>query len=602
MPKRLLFVAALAHAATAQSLVLPDSANSGSTGTSAALWRTTPGTVQLVYDTTHFTRAGVTGPISIDRLRFRGHDAVVNPGGQLYTGATVRLGYAAVDHAAMAAAYATNRGTMGPAGTTNLTLLPLTGTTPNDTLVDIDLGTTSPAATFTYDPTLGQDLLIELTLPSAPVPTTLLASPAQMNGALATNRARMNSGSLAGPGAVSDAGAVVTIDFLGPGGYFDAHGARIENLGAACGGEAQSFYQIWEQVGDVYDLRNDGAMLMTPDNPGSPTTYFVSDTLALPDLSATALAGGPVSTANDAVLQHTPGFTFRFPGGATTTLGVCTNGYIWLGGNTLADPSPTRAEFLGSQARLAPCWFDHHCGANTATHPASGLYVRTDTSGGVGNRRTYVTWLEVGQTNGAAWSGYVVDTFQCIVHENGNVEFRYGAMNGLQSGTPITGFSRGGTSGAPCVDPGSRDLSYEHYFPTRPEGSRNGMVLSASLPPLLSTIAPVPVSHTLTNIPAGTTFAALLVSFAAFQPGVQLFAGPQGCLQSIQGPMNVQMVINPPNPWTTIAIQMPMALSPSGGGWFDLPLVLQGAALTVAPKGALSTLTTNALRLHLGLQ
>jgi hypothetical protein len=198
--------------------------------------------------------------------------------------------------------------------------------------------------------------------------------------------------------------------------------------------------------------------LLNPDVPFAPNFYTVLPGATPVDTSITALGLGPPDISDDGVVTVTPGFTFPFPGGSTTSLSACANGYVWLGTNALGDFSPAVSTFLGSMARLAVCWNDQHCGRNITTIPNSGMYVNTDLSGGPGNGVTYVTWLDIGQFANAALSGLCDNTFQAAIHENGVVEFRYGAFNSWRTATnTIVGFSRGAVA-APANNPGSRDL------------------------------------------------------------------------------------------------------------------------------------------------
>ena len=74
----LLTLAAVAGALQAQQqIVLPDhhhlcesQTQIGNTG-STSWWRTTAVSFQIVYDARHFLGAGITGPITITKLRFR---------------------------------------------------------------------------------------------------------------------------------------------------------------------------------------------------------------------------------------------------------------------------------------------------------------------------------------------------------------------------------------------------------------------------------------------------------------------------------------------------------------------------------------------------
>ncbi|MBK8099427.1 MAG: hypothetical protein IPK26_20150 [Planctomycetes bacterium] len=260
---------------TDHSLVVPDTQNTSNTGTSTLVWRTTPGTVQMIYDASHFLAAGVNQPVTINRLQFRGADGVRNPGGQQWTGARVQLGLAATDWSTAVATFAANRGAMGPLSAPfDIQVLPISGGWTNDDMVDIDLR--GIGAVFTYDPNSGIDLLIELTLPAVPVPATgLPAAATASTGTL--HRATRVAGPIGPIGTVSPFAPVVTLGLADLAGYERPHGAWVERRGAGCGAQAQSFYQLWNYIGDTFDLRGypGKSLRLLPDNPTNPTTYTV---------------------------------------------------------------------------------------------------------------------------------------------------------------------------------------------------------------------------------------------------------------------------------------------------------------------------------------
>lgn len=84
-------LAALAGVARSQQIVVPLNCAFANPGISGLTWRTTAFKFQMVYDNTLFTGNGVTGPITINRLRFRAEDGEANLGGQAYTNVSVRL-------------------------------------------------------------------------------------------------------------------------------------------------------------------------------------------------------------------------------------------------------------------------------------------------------------------------------------------------------------------------------------------------------------------------------------------------------------------------------------------------------------------------------
>jgi hypothetical protein len=607
----ILSLAALASTLPAQQLLVPDSQNFANSGTTTAAWPTSAagGRVQWCYDTTHWTNAGITAPVTINRLRFRAADGVRNLGGQVFTGVTVQLGYLNTaapvlgDYNTMQTTYATNQGVMGPASAPlAITMAAVSGTVPNDYVVDIDLA--ANGAAFTYDPTTGVDLLIDFTFPAGgPVPATNLV--AQGTSSVIGQRGRRCAGSLAGPGALSAFAAIILMDF-GPAdpGYTSRNGAHVESVGAPCGTTAQSFYQLFGT--ETFDLRGNPAtsFLLVPDNNAAPNFYSVTKGTNAPDLSAKALGAGAPNTSDDGVVSETPGWQFNFPGGSTTTFSACTNGYVWLGSNTTGDFSPTLAEFLNSMARFCVMWNDQHAGRNTTTHPGSGMYVFTDNQGGPGTGRTTITWNQVGVFSNSI-AGYVVNTFQLRLHENGNVEFRYGAMNGWgNASASLVGFSRGGTATVLAADPGSRDLSNEVPFSTQPEGAAGSLPLRLTVNsrPVLGLPAGINLIHTISNMPPATTVQAyILFDWAQQTPGVPLPLGPANCIVSLTAPVTwTTSGINPGATFTDAGVLLPTGPIPDAGLWMGAVFYIQG--ITMEFDGVtISTKSTNTLKHTMGL-
>ncbi|HEX6813045.1 MAG TPA: hypothetical protein VF384_15580 [Planctomycetota bacterium] len=525
----LLALATLAGLANAQQLVLPDNMNLGAITSSTALWRTTLGRFQTAYDSTHFTGAGVTGPITINRLRFRAEDGQRDLGGHVFTNITVEVGNCAVDHAAMSTTFATNRGTMGFLGTTNVTVLPASGTIPNDYVIDIDLA--AIGAAFLYDPTTGTDLLVDISF-AAPAPATNLVPFSTGSTTVATARGRSVSTSTSG-GLTGSLGAPATllVDFAGPGGYSAWNAARAERIGVGCNGATSSFYQDF-QLNDTIDLANT-SLTLTPDNVLAPTIYTVTGGTIAPDL--TKVNAAPNSIVDDALVTHALGFTLNYVGGTTTTIKPCTNGYVWLdSAQTLADITPTVAELLGitatGTARVCPMWVDFHAGRNTATHPNSGLHVMTDISGGPGNAVCYATWFNVGVFNQNPIGGTSVNDMQCVFHEaTGVIEFRYGSMQVTPATLAIVGFSRGDIGTVASMHPGPRDLSHEVPFSTSVEGTTNAITHNVTARPIQG----VPFTMQAFNVPATVWVGAMIYDFAALQPGLSFPPMAPGCVLSV---------------------------------------------------------------------
>lgn len=502
----------LASALHAQQLVLPDfqhlcesATQLGNAGTTA-YWRTSGGRFQILYEASHFTgKAGVGGPIWIDKLMFRGEDGEPNLGTQQWNDVRVELGITSLSATAgtFGATFATNRlpatTIMGPLTTiATVTAQPSDGSTPNNYNIVINLA--AALASFNYNPLnpTMPNLLIDISMPT---PATLPGNSGDVmamqdaSGPAVTVRGRGLSSAVwnAASGTLG-APLVVGIEFSGaPGGFNPPVPARNEFYGAACGGEPLSFYQSFLN-GQPFDLGGK-CLKLSPDSANLPTYYDV-------DWGTTAfsLPLTRVSTADDALVTVALPWNVKYPGGpvgGTGTIKACTNGYIWLDPTRVAaDTTPTVGKLLGgasSTSRLAPCWYDFHCGRNLVTHPTSGLYV--DITGLAGNRICTITWLDVGVFNSTTTgSGHAVHRMQCNIYEATHaVEFIYGAgslmplycSNGTTlnpSNPAIVGFSVGSLNAPSSFDPRSRDLSHEMPFRTYPEASGNiGLTATATV-------------------------------------------------------------------------------------------------------------------------
>jgi len=570
----LLAIATLTGIASAQNIVLPDNQHFVESSTQTYLTGTTtfwgsstatPSHFQILYHANHFSgNAGVTGPIVLQHLLFRGTDTWKNTGGQTYTGVTVSIYKTSHTETTMSTTFADNLppglgGTTTLIGTFNyptLTVGTSTGTAPNNWNLDLDL----TSQTLVFDPVtdiLGEvNLLIDASYtaftlgpPIAPATIGVALTPFQdttAHGAGIRGKGVRASSLTATAGTVANP-LVIGVTFAGPGGYASPQPARTQTIGLACGGTASSFYEVFAH-GQAFDMGNGGGLTLTPNSATAPTVYTVSSGAPAVDLTkVNALPNTLVAgSAEDGVVDHQLGFTLNYPGGSTTAIRPSSNGFIWLNGTqTDNDFSPTVLELLGNTvatpkpARLAVLWHDFSGTKNNVppTITGNGLHALTDLSGGPGNAVCYVTWLNTGEFPITGY-GQSVNTFQCVIHEaTGVVEYRYGSMTPLAGSTfsgtsvnAIVGFSRGQIAGVNSVDPQSTDLSQEALVPftTSVEGSSGNLRLSSVSAPIAAgsvygarAFGGQSLTWNVDNIPAGTVIAMLNLDLAASQPGFQ---------------------------------------------------------------------------------
>ncbi len=530
--------AALCGLVSAQTYVFaPDNAALSQPSSSALAWRdsTTGFRTQMIYDTSHFTNFGVNGPCVITRLRYRAsnNNTAVGgsyPGDGATTGITLDIGTAAVDYAAASTTYALNRGAMQNVLTfATVNVASGGGTTPNNYVIDIAI----PGG-FVYDPTAGQDLLIEISGPDfiGTIPTLATGISA------VTSRAQRiaNTTTTGTTGLLSGLCPVVLFDILGPGGLADDGsgfplliGGSTQGYGVGCGPNPRSVAELFPTSAATLDLPN--GFVLLPDVPFAPTSYVVIPGFGAPffPIGGTPLLSNsatPGVIGDDAMSQAcTLPFSFPFVGGSTTVVHANSNGYIALAPTTSlgGDFSPTLTDMVGATTgthaglpRFFPCWYDLHASRNVTLNPAAGIHFDVDAASG----KAYLTWNDVGEF-ATTTAGTKSFTFQVELSADGTIEVRYGTMSAFGSATSskIVGF----TPGAPSAPPPSVDLSAAFPYQTG---------LTDDLPLTMSATAPVvglPFTITTNSIPL-PGIALNWISSVQYNPGIDLAVlGAPGC-------------------------------------------------------------------------
>lgn len=579
-------------------------------GGSTAWLRNAGGRFQVLYEASHFTSAGYTNGW-IDKLLFRGEDGEPNAGGQSWSGVTVRLATTPLTALTLGTDFAANLATAtstSAVGTfPTVTVRRSAGSFPNNYNVELNLY--AALGGYAYNSAVG-NLLIDVTMPSAAVATATSGPVMAMQdatgpAALVRGAGVTAASAVAATGTLSAAPPVIGFGIDAAGGAAPVIPATNETFGAGCGGAPSSFYQSFRN-GQAFDL---GGLTLTPNSAVAPTSYVV--TAGAGAFDASKVNAAPNSAADDTVVVHQLGYTLNFPGGSTTAIGPCTNGYVWLtGATTVGDFSPTVAEFLGSAARLAPCWMDLHAGRNTASNAIAGMHIVTDTTGGPGNAVTYVTWLDVGAfntVNGVGIAGHAAYDFQVAIFQaTGVVEFRYGDVPSHAQATDVTlvGFTRGLVGGIPSVDPQARDLSVEAPFATSVEGASGniGQLVKAT-PDVGGAVygGRAYAGQTLTfdavGVPAGALIGVQLLDIAQNTPGlfVPTITAPGCVLSTTLSPTLFQVSLFPP---ANVVGTAPLAI-PAGIEGFQL--VGQYAVLDGLFGGPnLVTSASNAVRVTVG--
>lgn len=159
--------------------------------------------------------------------------------------------------------------------------------------------------------------------------------------------------------------------------------------------------------------------------------------------------GTSLALIDDQTVARPLGFTFPFPGGSTTDISICSNGFIWLDGvQTGSNWSNSVNEFLGSvepTPRICAFWRD----LNPAIGPGN-VFLRTFAD------RAVITWHSVRR-----FGGTVPMTVQCQMLSDGSVYMYYDVNYDLTGGTANSGRTLIGIK-APTglvADPGNTDYT-----------------------------------------------------------------------------------------------------------------------------------------------
>jgi hypothetical protein len=230
--------------------------------------------------------------------------------------------------------------------------------------------------------------------------------------------------------------------------------------------------------------------------------------------------------------------------------------------------------FLAGGPRWAPAWHDYN-----VNEVGSGQ-IRLDSSASV----VRITWS--GVFSYATPSSPA--TFQAQFFPNGTVNYVWQTM------TPAGGgYLVGWTPGNGATDPGNRDLSVTLPTPFNLcAGPFTGITLNASARPVLNTS----INLITSNIPSGSPFGALLLSFTTPVPPTDLTSvGMPGCFGYVSSSGSTILYIAP-----GASVQTPLAI-PNLAAFTGL--AVYGQSFTNSPGlTPLGVITSNGLTLVLGPQ
>ncbi len=495
----LLGLLATASALVAQQAYLPPDAATQGLGSSANYWRANPSVHQGIYDSSHFGAQGLLVPVVINNLEWRAQTAALTPAIS-WPSVDIWLGYSATDYATPDLTFANNRSashTLVYSGPVNA--VAASGGTPNDFVINLPL--TTP---FTFDPGLGQDLLIEIQINSAPTPATNLATDCPYDVAIYRAQAVRSPTSISPTGALSRWAPTVRFGYTPV-----ANAAFHEPYGAGCGRAATSFYEQFpgtfpvssnDLTGYTINMIPNGVGYAVFASPGATVVPPTTPGLGLPDDGPS----GPLTLP----------FAFPYVGGnSTSTVYAHSNGSV-----TLNAPGPQYFNNGGSvlellnatQHSIAVSMQDLLCDGATNVQ---NVFAEPDPTNPTGCY--LITWWDVPPFLTVPNPAAGLTRMQAALFSDGRVELRYHALfneSDSYTGAAITGFSLGGAA----TDPGNADLTTQVINTAYPEFE--ALSLSASPRPVLGQ----QVSYTLGNIRPTAQLSLMLASFVQANPGIPL--------------------------------------------------------------------------------
>jgi hypothetical protein len=542
----------------AQTIVIPNGMASTEGNTSNAFPWGRGGTglkIQNVYDSTNFTLQGVNFPVAITRLRWRPNTSASSLASSYATGATVKLSTCPVDQNSVTANFAANEGADLTTVWTGPVSWPAAAVVVGPCPFLIDLPLQTP---FIYDPNAG-DLNIETDLPIQTFTGTGLQLDVQSTGSL-SSRVFMSTGYPAGTVSTTlNHGVVVEVTYAPAAGYASAAPYGTGCYNASTPPDYASFYENFATA-PAFDLGG-SSMTMVPAIGGGYTVIPGISPYVAPTGAATALA-----LTDDSITNVTLSTPFPCNGGPTTTLEVCSNGFVSLPTGNGTGFTPAVGTFLNATKTGWWNWHDFN-----PSIVGSGL-VKYEEVGSI----SYITWdgvWDFGGTTVANASNWQLQ----FDRSTGTVTWAWTTMSTLGNGF-LVGFSPGGGSG----DPGNRDISatLPGSFSIQP-ADLVALANGSSARPILGTT----INLLTTHVPASAAFGADILSFTQFNPGIDLtILGMPGCRQFVG--LDTTLTFFPVSGTGSVSLFIPNVPVYAG-----LHLYSQGAAFVagVNPLGALAS-------------
>jgi hypothetical protein len=343
--------------------------------------------------------------------------------------------------------------------------------------------------------------------------------------------------------------------------------ATNTSYGQGCIQQYASFYENFATAA-AFDLNNVSMTLLPTAGGYTAVSGIVS--YHAPSASATVLGLG-----DDTAVAQSLASPFPYPGGVTSSVTVCSNGFVSMTPGNTTTYVPSVATLLSATQTGYYCWHDFN-----PTISGSGT-VKFEEIGGI----AYITWDGVWDYGGTSSAN--ASTWQLQLDEGtGNVSWVWQTMSAL-GGTTATGFLVGYSPAGPSADPGGTDISVA--LPA------TFTVSGTDVLPLSLVASPTPalgntVVYTTNNIPSGSLATGLILSFGQISPGISLASiGAPGCFQhvNLNGAATI-LLFGSPSVSQNVTI-------PNNNSLVGLQLFAQSATLKpgVNPLGVL---TSNGIR------
>ena len=346
-----------------------------------------------------------------------------------------------------------------------------------------------------------------------------------------------------------------TLDTLG------SNSASASTYGVGC---YQSYATFFETFGNgAFDMSGTAStavsIVMTPGGNG----YTVANGGNVWSNPTT----GDLNLGDDAVTGVLNlGFTLSFPGGSTSQVRMCSNGYVWLNGSsTGADYTETIGELCSQPPRLAPFWMD--------LNPAGGGTTHFHTSAGA----AYFTWLNVPPYGSTS----PTNSLQAVVRSTGVVEYRWRSVTNMP-GEGLVGWSRGNGVAVPP------ELDISSSLPFSISVDANGLDFAPVGTPVQGTTMTMLIG----NIPAGSLLAGVFFGWQQYPNGLSLGGiGMPGCFQYGSQDFSFSLLTGGAS---TVPFQIGI---PTGAAWDGTHMYAQAAAL-LAGVNQLGALSSNGIDLR----